>query len=55
MTINKVTSVNPTPGSPVKDVDIQAHINEQNADGWTLIAVMDFVGWYRFFWSKSVE
>lgn len=33
--------------------DIQSHIDEQNADGWYLIAVDNLVGGYRFFWAKE--
>lgn len=53
-TINKITRLFPAPGSTITDTDIQSHLDEQNADGWELVTVVDFIGWYRFFWSKSV-
>lgn len=50
-TLNKVTTLRkPT---TLTDEEIQEHIDEQNADGWALIALDNLVGWYRFFWSKE--
>lgn len=51
--INKVTKLR-FPGI-LGEEDIQAHIDEQNADGWHLVAVDNISGWYRFFWAKEVE
>lgn len=49
-TLNKVTKLrNPT---GLSEEDIQAHIDELNADGWYLVALDNVVGWYRFFWAK---
>jgi hypothetical protein len=48
--LNKVTTLRLS--SPITDSNIQDHIDEQNADGWQLVFVMDMIGWYRFFWSK---
>lgn len=53
--INKVTKLFPSPSTTITDEDIQNHIDEQNEDGYYLIAVVDFIGWYRFFWGKEVE
>lgn len=52
MVINKVTTLR----SPqqLTEEEIQAHIDEQNTDGWSMIAVDNLVGWYRFFWEKTV-
>lgn len=50
--INKVTSFRK---DGMIDADIQAHLDEQNTDGWKLIAVDNLVNWYRFFWSKEVS
>lgn len=51
MMLNKVTSLRiPT---ALDDSTIQIHFDEQNALGWTLIAVDNLVGWYRFFWVKE--
>lgn len=49
--INKVTTLRVPTG--ITDEDIQAHIDEQNGDGWELVAVDNLVGWYRFFWQKA--
>lgn len=53
MKINKVTTLR-LPQN-VTDTDIQAHFDEQNANGWELVAVDNLIGWYRFFWSKVVS
>lgn len=51
--INKVTTLrNP---AALTDEQIQAHIDELNADGWYLVGVDNLVGWYRFFWAKVLE
>lgn len=56
MTIqNKVTKLFPSPGATLTEELIQAHIDEQNADGFYLVAVIDLIGWYRFFWAKNVS
>ncbi len=49
--INKVTTLR----SPIalSEEQIQAHIDEQNADGWSLVALDNLIGWYRFFWAKE--
>ena len=53
MTINKVTKLySPT---PLTEEMIQDHIDEQNLDGWSMVAVDNLVGWYRFFWKKEIE
>lgn len=51
-TINKVTTLRK---DGMVDTDIQDHLDEHNADGWSLIFVDNLVNWYRFFWSKEVE
>lgn len=53
--INKVTTLRMANGAGLDDSTIQAHFDEQNADGWHLIALDNLVGWYRFFWAKEVE
>lgn len=54
MTItNKITTLR-SPNQLIES-EIQGHLDTQNADGWELIAVDNLVGWYRFFWKKSVE
>lgn len=53
MTIaNKMTTLRSSQGST--DVEIQAHLDAMNADGWHLITLDNLVGWYRFFWAKEV-
>jgi hypothetical protein len=54
-TTNKITRLFPEPSSTISDENIQDHLDEMNEDGWKLIAVVDFIGWYRFFWAKEVE
>ncbi len=49
MTINKVTTLR---ANELSNDTIQAHIDEQNADGYNLVAVDNLIGWYRFFWEK---
>lgn len=51
---NKVTEVSPYKKAG-KDVSqsIQDHFDEQNANGYYLIAVECFNGAYRFFWAKD--
>lgn len=51
MIINKVTTLRSP--SVLDDATIQAHIDEQNADGYYLVALDNLVGWYRFFWAKN--
>lgn len=53
MIINKVTTL--FSSDTLTDEQIQSHIDNQNLDGWYLIAVDNLVGWYRFFWSKNSE
>lgn len=55
MIINKVTSLYSQAGARITDEDVQAHIDEHNSSGWSLITVTDQLGWYRFFWEKTVE
>lgn len=55
MKTNKITRLFPIPGSTISDADIQAHIDAQNSEGYYLITVIDFIGWYRFFWAKESE
>lgn len=50
--INKVTTIRAAQG--ISDEEIQAHFNAQNADGYELVAVDNLIGWYRFFWEKTV-
>jgi len=52
-TVNKVTKLYPDCGISISEADIQAHIDSMNQDGWVLIFVENFVGWYRFYWSKT--
>ena len=52
-TVNKVTKLFPPPGGTMTEELIQAHIDEQNADGYHLVCVDNMVGWYRFFWAKE--
>lgn len=49
--LNKVTTLY----SPIslEEVNIQEHIDEQNALGYYLVAVDNVNGWYRFFWAKE--
>jgi len=54
MIVNKVTRLFPVPGGVIDEAVIQAHLDVQNQDGWQLVCVDNMVGWYRFFWSKSV-
>lgn len=54
MIINKVTKLFPENGSCLSEECIQNHIDTQNEDGWNLVAVDNLVGWYRFFWAKTV-
>lgn len=51
--INKITTLRAAQN--LSDEDIQAHFDEQNADNWELVAVDNLIGWYRFFWEKTVE
>ena len=53
MKVNKITRLFPTPGSTISDEDIQIHLDEQNTLGYSLVTVVDFIGWYRFFWVKD--
>lgn len=53
MIINKVTTLRAP--SILTDELIQSHIDEQNTEGFYLIAVVDLIGWYRFFWAKEVQ
>ena len=55
MIINKVTTMVPTEGSTITDQQIQEHIDTQNADGYVLISVVDHLGWFRFFWQKTIS
>lgn len=55
MKVNKVTTLRPEANAALVDSDIQAHFDDQNEDGWYLIALDNLVGWYRFFWEKEVE
>lgn len=52
--INKVTELRPINGSDMPITHIQSHIDDMNADGYQLIGIDNLIGWYRFFWSKSV-
>jgi hypothetical protein len=51
--LNKVTKLFPEGGAVLNEAAIQAHFDELNEDGWSLVAVDNMVGWYRFFWSKE--
>lgn len=51
--LNKVTRLFPQAGTTLTEEVIQAHLDEQNADGWRLVCLDNMVGWYRFFWSKE--
>lgn len=51
--LNKVTQIRGP--QQLTDEEIQAHLDDQNADGWELVAIDNLVGWYRLFWSKTVE
>lgn len=51
--LNKVTKLYPQAGGLIDEASIQAHFDEQNAEGWSLVAVDNLVGWYRFFWQKA--
>ena len=51
--VNKVTTLRSS--QQLTDEQIQAHFDEQNAEGWSIIGVDNLVGWYRFFWQKTVE
>ena len=51
--VNKVTTLRLS--QPPTDADIQAHIDENNAEGYYLITLDNLVGWYRFFWAKEIE
>lgn len=53
MIINKVTKL--YSAALLTEELIQAHLDEQNTEGWYLIAVDNVIGWYRFFWAKSIE
>lgn len=53
--INKVTKLRAAQGETLDETMVQNHIDEQNSDGWNLIAVDNLIGWYRFFWQKEVE
>lgn len=53
--LNKVTKLRSTNGDILEDDAIQAHFDEQNADGWFLVSVDNLGGWYRFFWGKDAE
>lgn len=53
--INKVTKLSPPAGGVMSEELIQAHIDDQNAEGFYLIGVDNLVGWYRFFWAKLIE
>jgi hypothetical protein len=55
MIINKITELFPQAGQTLNQSDIQAHIDEQNSDSFNLVAVDNLVGWYRFFWEKTIE
>lgn len=52
-TINKITTLAPIRGVSLTTELIQAHMDEQNANGFHLITVDNLVGWYRFFWAKE--
>lgn len=50
--LNKISRLYPINGVPISDEDIQNHLDSMNTDGWNLIVVENFYGWYRFFWEK---
>lgn len=52
-TVNKVTSLRSS--NTLTDEQIQAHMDENNSQGWYLIGLDNLVGWYRFFWAKDTE
>ena len=53
MIINKVTKL--YSAGPLDEEVIQTHLDEQNTDGYYLIAADNVNGWYRFFWAKENE
>lgn len=52
--INKVTKLYPESNQTLNDETIQDHLDEMNSAGWNLVSVVDFIGWYRFFWAKVI-
>lgn len=50
--LNKVTTLRAS--QILTNEEIQTHFDEINNDGWSLVAVDNLVGWYRFFWEKVV-
>lgn len=54
MTIaNKITTLRVA--STLTQEEIQAHLDEMNAQGYYLICLDNLIGWYRFFWAKESE
>lgn len=53
MIINKSTTLRSP--SILTEEEINSHLDTHNTEGWNLVAVDNLVGWYRFFWEKSVE
>jgi hypothetical protein len=51
--VNKVTRLCP-PGGTMSEELIQAHLDEQNVEGWYLVSLDNISGWYRFFWAKEI-
>lgn len=49
--INKITELRNA--DILTDENIQAHLDEHNADGWFLVTADNMGGWYRFFWAKN--
>lgn len=50
--INKVTKLYQSGSVSLTEDDIQNHLDEMNALGWSLVYVDNMIGWYRFFWEK---
>jgi hypothetical protein len=53
--VNKVTKLFPDSGGTLNEDLIQAHIDEQNSEGYYMVGVDNLGGWYRFFWAKVIE
>lgn len=53
MTTNSVTKLY-VPGGIPDEQAIQDHLDTQNNNGYSLVAIENMGGWYRFFWEKVV-
>lgn len=52
MKINKITTLYKS--STLTELQIQDHLDELNIQGYSLVAIDNLAGWYRFFWEKQV-